>query len=155
MSSPSKFFATESTENKVTNFNFTEQDIERACKELKPDSASRPDGIPEELLRAELARPLHIQWRASLDHGSIPPELLLVQVCPLHKGGSRSAAKNYCPVPLTSHTTKMIEQEMRRVLVSHLEEHGHLTDGQHGCRAGRSCIAQLLSFWDTLLEEME
>ena len=156
--SPPEFFATESAQNKITDFNFTEQDIVRACKELKPDSAPGPDGIPAELLRtarAELARPLHILWRASLDHGSIPPELLLVQVCPLHKGGSRSVAKNYRPVALTSHTTKVFERVVRRVLVSHLEEHGHLPDGQHGFRAGRSCLTQLLSFWDTLLEEME
>ena len=154
--SPSEFFAIGSTENNITDFTFTEQDIENACKELNPDSAPGPDGIPAELLRtarAELARPLHILWRASLDNGSIPPELLLVQVCPLHKGGSRSAAKNYRPVALTSHMTKVFERVMRKVLVSHLEEHSHLPDGQHGFRAGRSCLTQLLYFWDTLLEE--
>ena len=156
--SPSEFFAIGSTENNITDFTFTEQDIENACKELNPDSAPGPDGIPAELLRtarAELARPLHILWRASLDNGSIPPELLLVQVCPLHKGGSRSAAKNHRPVAPTSHMTKVFERVMRKVLVSHLEEHSHLPDGQHGFRAGRSCLTQLLSFWDTLLEEME
>ena len=30
-----------------------------------------------------------------------------------------------------------------------------MPDGHHGVRAGRSCLTQLLSFWDTLLEEME
>ena len=156
--SPSTFFATESTENKVTDFNFSEQDIVNACKELKPNSAPGPDGIPTELLRTasvELARPLHILWRASLDQGTIPPQLLLVQVCPLHKGGSRSIPKNYRPVALTSHVTKVFERVVRRILVSHLEAHGLLPDGQHGFRAGRSCLTQLLSFWDTLLEEME
>ena len=156
--SPTEFFATENNENKITDFGFTEQDVERACKELKPNSAPGPDGIPAELLRTarvELARPLHILWRASLDQGSIPPELLLVQVSPLHKGGSRSSAKNYRPVALTSHLTKVFERVVRRVLVCHLEEQGHLPDGQHGFRAGRSCLTQLLTFWDTLLEEME
>ena len=51
--------------------------------------------------------------------------------------------------------TKVFERVLRRVLVSHLEERGHLPDGQHGFRAGRSCLTQLLSFWDTVLEEME
>jgi hypothetical protein len=156
--SPADFFATDCSEGKVDDFNFNEQDIEQACKELKPDSAPGPDGLPAELLRtarAELARPLYILWRASLDQGSIPPDLLLVQVCPLHKGGSRGAAKNYRPVALTSHLTKVFERVVRKVLVSHLEQHGHLPDGQHGFRAGRSCLTQLLTFWDTLLEEME
>ena len=30
-----------------------------------------------------------------------------------------------------------------------------MPDGHHGVRAGRSCLTQLLSFWDTRLEEME
>ena len=156
--SPKEFFATEGAEDKLSNFEFSEQDIERACKELKPNSAPGPDGIPADLLRTartELARPLHILWRASLDQGSIPPDLLLVQICPLHKGGSRSAAKNYRPVALTSHMTKVFERVVRRVLVSYLEAHSQLPDGQHGFRAGRSCLTQLLTFWDNLLEEME
>ena len=155
---PLEFFTTENNQDKVTDFNFTEQDIVKACMELKPDSAPGPDGLPAELLRTasvELARPLHILWRASLDQGSIPAELLLVQVSPLHKGGSRSAAKNYRPVALTSHLTKVFERVVRRVLVNHLEQHGHLPDGQHGFRAGRSCLTQLLTFWDSLLDKME
>ena len=104
------------------------------------------------MARAELARPLHILWRESLDHGSIPPELLLVQVCPLHKGEPLHPQE--LPA-LTSHTTKVFERVVREVLVSHLEERVHLLDGQHIFRAGRSCLNQLLSFWDTLLQEME
>ena len=156
--SPPEFFASENTAEQLTDFHFTKQDIESACQELKPDSAPGPDGIPAELLRmarAELARPLHILCRASLDHGSIPLELLLVQVCPLHKGWSRSTAKNYRPMVLISHTTKVFEMVVRKVLVSHLEERIHLPDGQNGFRAEHSCLTQLLSFWDTLLEEME
>ena len=156
--SPAEFFPTERSEDKIIDFDFSEQDILNACKELKPNSAPGPDGLPAELLRtarAELARPLHILWRASLDQGSIPPDLLLVQVSPVHKGGSRSAAKNYRPVALTSHLTKVFERVLRKILVSHLEARGHLPDGQHGFRAGRSCLTQLLSFWDSLLEEME
>ena len=51
--------------------------------------------------------------------------------------------------------TKVFERLMRRALVSHLEKNGHLPGGQHGFRAGRSCLTQLLSFWDTLLKEMD
>ena len=158
VTSPHEFFATESVDNTIIDFKFSEQDIELACKELKQGSAPGPDGIPAELLKAasaELARPLHTLWRASLDQGSIPPELLLVQVSPLHKGGSRSIAKNYRPVALTSHVTKVFERVVRRVLVHHLEQNGLLPDGQHGFRAGRSCLTQLLTFWDNLLEKME
>ena len=103
--------------------------------------------------RKELSRP--ILWRSSLDCGSIPAELLLVMISPIHKGGSRSAPKNYRPVALTSHLIKVFERVVRRVLVKHIERIGVLPDGQHGSRAMRSTLTQLLTHWDTILEGLE
>ena len=40
-------------------------------------------------------------------------------------------------------------------MVTHLEKHSLLPDGQHGFRALRSTLTQLLVYWDTLLEDME
>ena len=56
---------------------------------------------------------------------------------------------------LTSHLTKTFERVLRKVLVSHLEEHGHLPDSQHCFRGFRSTLTQLLCYWDTLLADME
>ena len=56
---------------------------------------------------------------------------------------------------LTSHLTKVFERVVRKSLVAHLEKHGLLPDDQHGFRALRSTLTQLLSYWDTLLEDME
>ena len=94
-------------------------------------------------------------WRASLDKGVIPSDLLLVLISPVHKGGSRGLPKNYRPVALTSHIVKVFERVVRLALVRHLEENGLLPDGQHGFRALRSTLTQLLSYWDTILSEME
>ena len=77
---------------------FTVKDIELACAELRGNAAPGPDGVPAMLLkscRKQLATPLHHLWRGSLDSGTIPPELLLVLITPLHKGGSRTVPKNY------------------------------------------------------------
>ena len=142
----------------LTDIEFTENDIENACYELKPSSAAGSDGVPATLLktcRKELRKPLFIIWRSSLDQGLIPPDLLLVLVSPVHKGGSRSSPKNYRPVALTSHLTKVFERVVRKVLVDHLEKNGFLPDGQHGFRKFRSTLPQLLSYWDTLLVDME
>ena len=60
---------------------FTIDDIEDACKELKASSSAGPDGVPASLLKnckKQLARPLYFLWRASMDTGSIPAEILLV-----------------------------------------------------------------------------
>ena len=89
-------------------------DIEAACEELKANSSPGPDGVPSILLkecRKELSGPLATFWRASLDLGIIPEELLLVQICPLHKGGSKADPTQFRPVALTSHLIKTFEKE--------------------------------------------
>ena len=142
----------------LTDIKFTEEDIEAACAELNSSSAPGADGIPTSFLktcRRELRRPLYILWRASLDQGLIPEDLLLVLISPVHKGGSRGIPKNYRPVALTSHIVKVFERVVRRALVKHLEDNDLLPSGQHGFRAFRSTLTQLLSYWDTILEELE
>ena len=94
-------------------------------------------------------------WRSSLDSGSIPTELLLVIICPVHKGGSRAVPKNYRPVALTSHLIKVFERVLRRELVRHIERLELLPDGQHGSRAMRSTLTQLLSHFDSILDGLE
>ena len=142
----------------LTDIHFSEEDILKACAELKSSSAPGADGVPSALLkncRKELKRPLYLLWRSSLDSGVIPTDLLLVLISPVHKGGSRGAAKNYRPVALTSHVVKVFERVIRQALVSHLESHGLLPSGQHGFRAMRSTLTQLLSYWDVLLDKLE
>ena len=69
----------------ITWITFNQVDIESACIELKANSAPGPDGVPALLLKEckkELSLPLAVLWRASMDTGIIPEELLLVQICP-------------------------------------------------------------------------
>ena len=142
----------------MKDFDFSKQDIEWACKELKSSSSPGPDGVPAVLLKTackELSHPLHLLWRASLDQGVIPPDLLLVLISPVHKGGSRGLPANYRPVALTSHIMKVFERVVRRQLVAHMEDNDLLPEGQHGFRSKRSCLTQLLSFWDNILEQLE
>jgi hypothetical protein len=145
-------------EESLNNINFSPEDIEKACSELKSTSAPGPDGVPAILLKTckkELSQPLYHFWRSSLDSGEIPVELLLVLISPIHKGGSRSAPKNYRPVALTSHLIKVFERVVRRVLVEHIEKLGLLPEGQHGSRALRSTLTQLLTYWASVLDGLE
>ena len=103
----------------------------------------------------ELRSPLSLLCRASLDQGLIPPDLLLVLISPVHKGGSRGVPANYRPVALTSHIVKMFERLVIRWLVTTLEKNYLLPDGQNGFRAKGSCLTQLLSYWDVILEKTE
>ena len=158
VSDTTEHFLVEDGDDSFNDFKFSQGDIEKACAELKSTAAAGPDGVPASLLkicRKELGKPLHILWRSSLDSGSIPTELLLVIICPVHKGGSRAVPKNYRPVALTSHLIKVFERVLRRELVRHIERLGLLPDGQHGSRAMRSTLTQLLSHFDSILDGLE
>ena len=87
--------------------------------------------------------------------GFIPNDLLLLLVCPVHKGGLRSIPKNFRPVALTSHVIKIFERVVRKALVRHLEDNGLMTEGQHGFRSLRSTLTQLLGHFDSILEALE
>ena len=118
--------------NSLSNIKFNHVDIELACEELSGNSAPGPDGVPALLLkecRKELSHPLTTFWRASLDQGVIPDELLLVQISPLHKGGSRADPAQFRPVALTSHLIKSFERVVRKVLFRYLEVYGIFPDG--------------------------
>ena len=158
VSNPSEHFMTVEGDGSLNDFSFSPGDIEKACAELNSTAAPGPDGVPASLLktcRKELSKPLHTLWRLSLDSGTIPAELLLVLISPIHKGGSRAAPKNYRPVALTSHLIKVFERVFRRVLVNYIDRQGLLPDGQHGSRALRSTLTQLLSHWDSILDGLE
>ena len=155
---PSDHFRSDEGDGSLSDFAFTPEDIEKACADLNSTAAPGPDGVPASLLKTckkELSKPLHTLWRSSLDSGTIPVELLLVMICPIHKGGSRAAPKNYRPVALTSHLIKVFERVVRRVLVDHIDKLGLLPDGQHGSRALRSTLTQLLTYWDSVLDGLE
>ena len=139
----------------MDDIEFNVKDIEVACSELKSESAAGPDGVPSVLLktcRKELSTPLCNLWRISLDSGTIPPDLLLVLVTPVHKGGSRAAPKNYRPVALTSYIIKVFERELRKCLVNHMDRHGLIPNDQHGSRVTTSTLTQYIAYWDNILE---
>lgn len=145
-------------DNMIQDIEFTEQDIIDAIDEVPSNSAPGPDRFPAMFLKKckhELAKPLHLLWRKSLDTGNIPDVFKFSNIIPIHKGGCRSTAKNYRPVALTSHLVKIFEKVIRSKLVSHIEGHGLMNPNQHGFRAGRSCVSQLLQHYDQITQWLE
>ena len=79
VSDQKEHFLCEEGDSSLSDFQFSPEDIEKACSELKSSYAAGPDGVPAILLKTckkELSKPLFILWRSSLDSGTIPPELL-------------------------------------------------------------------------------
>ena len=96
-----------------------------------------------------------------MDQGHVPiimkqaPLCISHNITLIHKGGSRYEAKNYRPISLTSHLTKIFERVIREKLVKFIEENNLLNANQHGFRSRRSCLTQLMENYDKILNMVE
>merc|ERR1712105_286242 len=101
----------------LNDIEITEEDIKKAIDDIDENSAAGPDGIPALLLkkiREEIALPLALILRKSIDEGKIPDIFKLAYVTPIHKGGSRHKPEQYRPVSLTSHIMKVFERVIKK-----------------------------------------
>ena len=72
--------------------------IQYTIKEISPTSAPGPDGITPKFLKAyaeELAEPLYLLWRKSLDIGDNLDGTHLAYITAIFKSGDKSEAANY------------------------------------------------------------
>ena len=126
-----------------------------AMNELDSHS-SAPDGdIPAKILkscRQSLSQPLVMLWTNSFDNGIIPDHFKKQFIAPVFKKGAKTDPANYRPVSLTSHVIKIFERVIRKQLSHFLESNNLISAKQHGFRKGRSCVTQLLSHIDNILQ---
>ena len=96
-------------------------------------------------------------WRKSLSESCIPEIVKTASIIPIHKGkgSSKINAKNYRPIALTSHLIKVFEKVVRKHIVQFMECNNLFNPSQHGFRIGRSCLSQLLSHYELILQLME
>jgi hypothetical protein len=103
-----------------------------------------------------LCFPMAILWQKSMDTGEIPDLFRKAHVTPILKpGASRSEQSSYRPVSLTSHLVKTFERILKARLQNHLEFTIAFNKNQHGFRAKRSCLSQLLAHYEEILKGME
>ena len=157
---PNDLFSNNNDASKLSDFQFTPEDVLMAINEISPNSAPGPDGFPAVFLskcKDELALPIYRIWRQRLDEVNDPCPSRVKQslICPIHKGDSTAQPKNYRPVALTSHLVKLFEKIIRKNIVEHLERNNLFNPNQHGFRSGRSCLSQLLSHYDKILALLE
>jgi len=110
-----------------------------------------PDGIHPRVLRElaeELVKPLSIIYQQSWLTGEVPDDWRLASLTPIYKKGRKEDPGNNRPVSLTSVLGKIIEQFILSVLTTHVENHQGIRPSQHGFMKGRSCLTNLISFYD-------
>ncbi|KAK4830972.1 hypothetical protein QYF61_014431 [Mycteria americana] len=111
----------------------------------------RLDGIHLRVLRElaeELAKPLSIIYQQSWLTGEVPDDWRLASLMPIYKKGRKEDPGNYRPVSLTSVLGKIMERFILSVLNRHVQANQGIRPSQHGFMKGRSCLTNLISFYD-------
>ena len=144
--------------SELSHIELSVDNIKEAMGKLSSGSAAGPDGVPSVLLKkcaAQLAYPIWKLWEVSFENERIPGALKIGLITPVHKGGHRCKGRNYRPITLTSHVIKVIERAVVLKISEYLEEMDLHNKGQHGFRAGRSCLSQLIEHQLNLIEALE
>jgi len=71
-------------------------------------------------------------------------------VTPIYKKGQKEDPRNYRPVSLTSVPEKIMEQFILGALTRHVQDNQGIRPSQHEIMKGRSCLTNLISFYDQM-----
>ena len=139
----------------LEDFEFDQEDILTEILKISNNASPGIDGITPMILKKcalQLAYPIYLLWERSLMLGKVPSQCKRAIITPIHKKGRKDCANNYRPVSLTSHIIKIFERIIQRHLSHHLESNDILSNIQHGFRAKRSCVSQLIHYYTQHLE---
>ena len=135
----------------LSNCEFTEENIIKSLENIKVNKTPGPDGIAPRILKEtkhQICKPLSIIFNKSFNSGKVPRDWKLANVTPIQKKGNASLPCNYRPISLTSVVCKIMETILRNALVNYLEENSLINSSQHGFRNKRSCLTNLLDFYN-------
>ena len=135
----------------------TSHGVLKALQRLDPSKAAGPDQIQSRMLKSSaehIAPVLASLYQQSIQEGNIPDDWRNANVIPIYKKGDRTQASNYCPVSLTSITSKILEHIISSQIMDHLDSCNILHPNQHGFRSKRSCETQLIITTDDLTKSI-
>jgi len=137
---------------------FTKENVVEKLKGLKTDKSPGLDELHPKFLhevREEIGAALAQIFNMSIQTGEVPQEWRDAVVVPLFKKGNRSDPCNYRPVSLTSIVCKVMERIVKDNIVEHLNEHNIIKGSQHGFTGGRSCLTNLLEFFEEVYDKID
>ena len=120
---------------------------------MKDNKSPGVDGIPPKLLKEiveQISTPLAKLFNLSLEEGIVPSEWKEANITPLFKKGSRNKPENDRLVSLTSVVCKLLETLIRDHMVEFLVKHNLINTSQHGFLKARSCLTNLLCFFEEI-----
>src|SRR5215469_15293058 len=134
------------------------EEVAHHIENLLANKSPGPDGLYSvhlKMLKDELVKPLTMIFNKSLQEGIVPKDFRMANITPIFKKGDRKMPNNYRPISLTSIVGKIFEAILTNRLVANLEERNLLNSSQHGFRRNRSCLTNLLEFFDVVVNAVK
>ncbi|CAM4618405.1 unnamed protein product [Lepidochelys olivacea] len=122
-------------------------------EKLDEHKSMGPDALHLRVLKEladVIAEPLAIIFENSWRSGEVPDDWKNANVVPIFKKGKKEDPGNYRPVSLTSVPGKIVEQVLKESILKHLEERKEIRNSQHGFTMGKSCLTNLIAFYDEI-----
>lgn len=151
-------FISENSDKAMPSMQIYENIVLRKLSLINTGKSHGPDEIHGKLLyeiRHTLAKPLTALFQLSIKSGFIPQDWKDADVVPLHKKGSKCKCENYRPISLTSIICKLFESIVKEAIIEHLNKNELIRDNQHGFMQGRSCLTNLLDFFEYITCELD
>jgi len=80
----------------------------------------------------------------------MPEDWIKADATPVFQKSKKEDAGNYTPVSLTSILGKMMEQLILEIIIKQVEEKKVIRSSQHGFTKGKSCLTNLMAFYDDM-----
>ena len=142
-----------SDEKKLGQLIVTPEVVARKINNMKANKSPGVDGLSPKILKEtveQISKPLAHVFNMSLQEGIVPLEWKEANIIPLFKKGSRNKSVNYRPVSLTSVICKLLETIIRDHMMDFLVKHKLINTSQHGFLKARSCLTNLLCFFEEI-----
>ncbi|CAM5145543.1 unnamed protein product [Natator depressus] len=130
-----------------------EEVIRDYLEKLDVHKSMGPDALHLRVLKEladVIAEPLAIISENSWRSGEVPDDWKKANIVPIFKKGKKEDPGNYRPVSLTSVPGKIMEQVLKESILKHLEERKVIRNSQHGFTKGKSCLINLIAFYDEI-----